>query len=233
MSNYLQHYGSPRIMRRLSLYYIMHYMLSAPSFHHIGQFLASNFAECGPWGERHVAYGLFNTTSAFRRLSTEAMKAEQGPRKFIESIGFTGSLGASNLAGEAFMSSCAELRKSLKYNKNAIIDIRKICDWAIMNKGFAYAGIPRAKSTFVESLLMPWLDNQPSDAVKEYILESLLRLFRDPRISPQTWTGISEDAISVMYRWLTKASLEQFLAVVDGNCPPTPWGSGGKAVNGW
>ena len=202
--------------RRLVRYYLMNFDPSMPTFQHIGSFLSRHKTDCGLWSERHTRFGIFDVRAGPHKLADEAMSPGTTPRKFFEGIGFTGSLAAARLTGEAFLSACRKTQKSLEASTQASADdLRRLADWAVVNGTFVYGGIPQAKSAFAEGMLLPWSTRNPSDEVREFVLGFMLGLFKDPRLSTTTWIGISEDAIRVMRRWLTKASLEQFLGVVD------------------
>jgi hypothetical protein len=64
-------------------------------------------------------------------------------------------------------------------------------------------------------LLLPWQERAPEDALRERITEFLLKHFKDPRIHPENWLKVPEEATAVLRRWLTRMALEQFLEVVD------------------
>jgi hypothetical protein len=49
------------------------------------------------------------------------------------------------------------------------------------------------------------------------------RYLNDPRIAHAEWAGVSDEAKRVMFRWLARASLEQFLAVVDHTAIGHQW----------
>ncbi|CAK0763199.1 Zorya protein ZorC EH domain-containing protein [Gammaproteobacteria bacterium] len=203
-------------LRRLVRYYLMQFDPSLPAYQHIGVFLSQRKADCGLWGERHTRFEIFDVRTGLHRLADEAMSFGTSPRKFLESIGFTGSLATARLTGEAFISACRKVQKSLETSTQASADdLLRLADWAVVNGTFVYGGIPQAKSAFAEGMLLPWSTRNPGDEIREFVLSFMLRLFKDPRLNATTWIGVSEDAKKVMLRWLTKASLEQFLGVVD------------------
>jgi hypothetical protein len=75
---------------------------------------------------------------------------------------------------------------------------------------------PELRRALADAYLRPWLNGDPSDGqLKARIQDFMLRRYGDPRTKPQRWTGVSEDARSVMQRWLVKVVLDQFLDVID------------------
>ena len=80
---------------------------------------------------------------------------------------------------------------------------------------FAFDSTPGADARMAEAMLLPWVDRQPPDEVRTFIEGHLLSLLHDLRIERSRWVDVDEEAKRVMRRWLTRASLEQFLDVVD------------------
>jgi len=69
-------------------------------------------------------------------------------------------------------------------------------------------------------VLLPWVKRAPPDELRELITAKLLSVFIDPRIRASGWVGVQPEAKNVFFCWLTKASLEQFLAFVDDIVQP-------------
>ncbi len=210
----LRYHGSSMVFRRLVWYYLRDYEPKRPSFHRIGDFLSTHVAKCGLWGERHARYRIFDAPNAFRTLCVEIMRSENGPRTFIEEIGFKGTLTSSKLVAEAFVYACDNVRSAIPRASDPLPSLQKIVGWAVINQSFAYEGARDAKKALGDVMLLPWVSRTPSDPVREWVFEWMLRLFKDPRIEPHNWMRISEDAKGVMFRWLTKASFDQFFEVV-------------------
>jgi len=72
-------------------------------------------------------------------------------------------------------------------------------------------------------VLIPWQSNDPPEELRDYIRATLLKFLNDPRVQPAEWNGVSSHAKGVMFRWLARASLDQFLAVVDQTAPGHQW----------
>ncbi|MBF0093860.1 MAG: hypothetical protein HQL34_04870, partial [Alphaproteobacteria bacterium] len=212
----LRYSASLPAFRRLVRYYLMNFDPSLPAFRRIGTFLAEHAADCGSWGEQNTKLRVFDADEGPRRLAEAAMAAGKDVRTALENIGFTGSLAAARFAGAAFVSACHKVGKSMETLPQPVTeDLHRLANWAVTNGAFVYGGVPQAKSALARAMLLPWSKKTPSDNVREFVLGFMLGLFKDPRLSRATWIGIADDARSVMLRWLTKASLEQFLGVVD------------------
>lgn len=86
-------------------------------------------------------------------------------------------------------------------------------------------GDPEARGEMVRGLLRVWLDNgpEPEDAVRLQIQDFLLRHLEDPRLQPQRWQEAGEEATNLMRRWLTRASLKAFFALISDHALDSHW----------
>lgn len=67
----------------------------------------------------------------------------------------------------------------------------------------------------VTALLSHWTARDPSDELRELIVENLIATYRDPRVDTGQWQGVDKSLMSIVYRWLTKADMYFFTGVVD------------------
>ena len=67
----------------------------------------------------------------------------------------------------------------------------------------------------VSALLTHWTTGDPSDELRELIVENLIATYRDPRIDTGQWQGVDKALMNILYRWLTKADMYFFTGVVD------------------
>jgi hypothetical protein len=68
----------------------------------------------------------------------------------------------------------------------------------------------------------PWTSKEPDRRLRETI-QSLLEFLGDPRINKDAWVRSDETARSIIIRWLAKATLKQFLKVVDRVAAKHQW----------
>ncbi|MEO5333358.1 MAG: EH signature domain-containing protein [Magnetococcus sp. YQC-5] len=211
--------SSPMLVKRLVRYYLIHYSPVTPGFRRIATYITDHITECGVWEERHHQHRLFDVNAAPGHLAATVMASEVDPQRSLSSLGFTGTLARSNILAEAFGRACWHFRKHLEQHNprhDRLTELRRIVAWASPHEmEFAFGGSPAIKKVFVEALLMPWANQTPTDEMREFITTTLIGMFQDPRLRPGAWSGIPEEALSILRRWLTKASLEQFIAVVD------------------
>ena len=214
----MRSYGSPTTIRRLVRYYLSAFDRNVPGFRRIGMYLIAHLEDCGIWEERHKAVRLFDVDRAPSML---AEGTGNDPQRFLAGLGFTGLLSRAGIVAAAFAVACRAARQRLLDGADAMPELRRLTDWAAPDgKTFLFGASGEAKIAFAGVMLGPWGVRTPSDEVRDFVTANMVGLFRDPRIYPGNWAGIPPDVVAVMLRWLTKASLEQFLAVVDAIVAP-------------
>lgn len=75
------------------------------------------------------------------------------------------------------------------------------------------------------ALLKPWLagGRGAGEGVREAIQEFLVAQLGDPRLRPRLWSAAGEDAVALMRRWLTKASLDAFFRLIREHALDSHW----------
>jgi hypothetical protein len=67
----------------------------------------------------------------------------------------------------------------------------------------------------ITAILSHWKSREPSAELISHITQSLVSAYQDPRVSRGgTWSGVSDDALSVILRWLTGENIRFFLDTV-------------------
>ncbi|WP_170392090.1 EH signature domain-containing protein [Ruegeria arenilitoris] len=84
-------------------------------------------------------------------------------------------------------------------------DIEKLFHWLHPDGQLAKQG---GASEAIEALLAPWLDEDPQEDVKRFLIDHLTESYGDIRINPgSAWINVSEQAKQVLLRWLTGESM--------------------------
>ncbi len=208
--------SSKSALLALIRFYLYNFNLQNSGIRKIALFLAVQATKRNwVWRERHNEVSIFNPALAPDLLSKKAQEAVDTPVSYLERMGFEGSLASARLAGYAFLKALEGLQLHLGEGPS-IEAIQKITSWGITReREFRYGAIPRARGRLAEALLLPWQNREPTPEVREYIERFLLEHYRDIRVDSSRWNDVSEGAKQIILRWLTKASLEQFLQVVD------------------
>jgi hypothetical protein len=214
---YVQQNHTPAIINGLIRYYLWHFDSTRTGFHRIG-FLLAEITENNRsrWAELHRLYRLFDPDEAPRRLAAAVMAGDRPPRDFLAQIGFSGSLMAARLVGDAFVRACEAIVEDAAAGRPPVPGYpARLVSWSVKGKEFLYGGVPRARPALADALLLPWVSVAASTELRDFIKRVLLGLLKEPRINPVAWADVSEAAQRLMCHWLAKVSLEQFLEVVD------------------
>lgn len=164
---------------------------------------------------RVSAHGLFdeNGANAFgKRLVTASEPLDD----VMSEAGLDGILadhGFAQIAVESMLSQVSVCLASGAVTANGIETILRFLGTnAIGERQLRY---PVMRATIGEVLLRPFRNGQmPPKEIKDKIQKFLLFHFDDPRIRRGNWSGVSEDAIQVMLRWLVHTTLTDFFRVV-------------------
>lgn len=84
---------------------------------------------------------------------------------------------------------------------------------------------PEATGGTVRALLAPWLrgGRGAGEDVRLAVQEFLLEHLGDPRLRPQLWKAAGEDAVALVWAWLTKASLDAFFRLIRDHALDSQW----------
>lgn len=82
---------------------------------------------------------------------------------------------------------------------------------------------PQQRRELAHALLLPWLQDNPPQPIREAIHVFLLQHLGDPRVSVGAWQGIHKNALKVFYRWMVGATLETFFNLLDQCALDSQW----------
>lgn len=172
------------------------------------------------WPQKISEFSLLNPARAPEILASRVLASEHDPYSIFQEAGLD-TLGRrfGGLVEAAFRKAC-HLVKSMK-GSDAVSGQRILIEWARKDDGdFGYE---RAWPDFVEASLTPWQIDEPSEVHKSALIKMLERFGGgDPRAVPSKWRSVMDNApgaYSVLMRWLTRASVLQFLDIVDRLMP--------------
>lgn len=172
------------------------------------------------WPARIRAFALFDPARAPTRLANAILDGDGSAREVFEQAGLI-TVGRANggLAEAAFRNAC-EMVGALRGDR-AVAGQTTLIEWARDDRG--QFNFPRAWPEFVTASLAPWEAVEPAEAHKSALLMMLESYGGgDPRAKPGKWRTVmdqSPGAYAVLLRWLTRASVLQFLDIVDRSMP--------------
>jgi hypothetical protein len=170
-----------------------------------------------PWKERDrwpVAiekYSLFEVDVAPVKLAKAAMDRQDVPlEQVLEDAGLdTPSRQIGKLSELAFANAARSISK-LK-GKQSIGPQNRLIDWAGRDK-FVFPG---AWAQYASGLLLPWSGERPPIDHGHLITKVVIDYASDPRLKPQRWEEVDQNAVAVVKSWLMRESFEMFFGIVD------------------
>lgn len=177
------------------------------------------------WRERHERFCLFDPD---RGPLTLALACVESPAPIGATLETAGISGIGRFGGMEL----AAFRKSLDLVARRLADeprggadaLDRVVAWYedALREGGTLA-FSHLRPPLATALLTPWQQATPDDDLRQRITDVLLKHLKDPRIHPENWTQVPEDAVAVLRRWLTQLALEQFFEVVDKVAEPGHW----------
>ena len=169
------------------------------------------------WKKRIKEFDLLDVDQAPRRLAIAILANPSTLHQVLRDVGLDGGINSqSKLAFAAFKAACAMV--STFPSDRVATAQSAVLSWN--DNGKANGRFPEGWVNICRSCLEPWKDREPSEQHKRLILEKLQAWGGgDPRINAKRtkWSQINNDApvaYGVLMRWLTKASVLQFLDIV-------------------
>ncbi len=165
------------------------------------------------WKERNARFRLFDPSSAPERIAVACLSATGTVRDALSSAGLDSPMLAQGRGLER-----AAYALALKRLRNGALagdgdrPFERIMEWSLVGGGLRF---PRDKRNLVDALLLPWTGQDPPEDLKKEIEAFLVAQFQDPRLHPEDWHEMSDEARWIMHRWLTRTALEQYLQIVD------------------
>lgn len=172
------------------------------------------------WSSRLDQFCLLDPARAPELIARRVLSSGKHPRDALAEAGLdTAGRRFGGLVEAAFRFACHLVMKW--QGQEAVDGQRVLIEWARDDAG--RFGYQKSWPEFVRASLLPWELVEPSEAHKSALIEMLERFGGgDPRAHPQRWREVMDNApgaYAVLMRWLTRASVLQFLDVVDRLMP--------------
>jgi len=169
---------------------------------------------------RLAQFSLLDPKKAPELIAKHMLTSGRHPREVLAEAGLdTGGRRFGGLVEAAFRIACSIVMGW--HGQEAAGGQRVLIEWA--RDDFGKFGYQKSWSNFVSAALVPWEVAEPSEAHKSALIEVLEHFGGgDPRAHPHRWREVMDrapGAYSVLMRWLTRASVLQFLDVVDRLMP--------------
>jgi hypothetical protein len=172
------------------------------------------------WPARLDDFSLLDPAKSPALIARRVLSSGKSPRDTLAEAGLdTVGRRFGGLVESAFRVACHLVMG--RNGQEAVDGQRTLIEWARDDAG--KFGYQKSWPDFVRASLVPWEMVEPSEAHKSALIEMLERYGGgDPRAQPQRWREVMDNApgaYAVLMRWLTRASVLQFLDVVDRLMP--------------
>lgn len=222
--SFLNSITSQRYLKTLIFVYLRNYSADMPSATLIQNTIKNKLDSTQKgsllaWKEKSDKFALFDGIQAENRLAKRVIGTSSDISAILEEAGLTGELSKTGLVEQTY-SHALEKIKDLPATKINNRIIENIIQWSSFESGLRFPGDKRLT---IDALLLPWANEEPSDETKQTILQFLSRHFGDPRLSSGSWHAGSDDARSIIRKWLVKETLEDFFRILDKTAIDSQW----------
>ena len=218
--NKLQELGRRSHFRSLASAFLIYFGDITDARRIVGRVLA-HWAEAigGTWNELSQSHKIFDPARGPEQIAGAAL-AKRTSAPGLLAMHQIGSLPAeSGFAEASFVEGLKIIRLAKKL---APLDrLEQIRLWGLKQDGSFF--FVNRKEILVDSLVLPYEQEQlPKDCQKKY-LEFLVGKLGDPRTKTTNWIAVSDEAKALVRKWLTGQTLGQFLDVVDHFALASQW----------
>lgn len=213
--------GQMSAYKRLVNAYLKDFNRNDKSFAEVANALAGVAAQFDwPWREKHNLFHLFSVERGPQKVAEAVISSELSIRDALDEVGLMDDFAYQGFGIESFRIALERYKA-----KPSVRMLNRILEWSCLDETIQFGSI---RDVIANGLLLPWANggNRPSQDIADTTRDFLLSHYKDPRLHSGLWNGVDGDAKSVMLRWLARASLEQFLQIVDDIASPelrTQW----------
>lgn len=175
-------------------------------------------AEFGALYDLKRDHDVFNPEKGPRRVAERCFAVEITPQTLLRPFGLRGQALSGGFGEAVFQVGMTHFRRRLERSPSEQA-ITLILAWADETGEAPFAS---QHTILAQTLLLPFSERDPAEAVKDRIVDALLERVGDPRTKPARWVQMT-DAAAVLRRWLTRQALRQFLDIVDEIAKPNHW----------
>ena len=177
------------------------------------------------WRARIEKYGLLKTPPGKKLAEIVMVTSDLPPFRVFEDAGLKrGILLGGGFAMCVFREICDDLSK--RHTPDRLDRFFKLLPESFVDKSDERVQLAESSLPFIaKALLSPYLESEPGDELRLRIIDTLIRLYRDPRINPTDWAGVDSDLVSILLRWLTAESFEMLMEVLNSSNQSMQWRS--------
>ncbi len=169
------------------------------------------------WTTLAEEYRLFKPKEGVDCLAGLLLQSDDLPTQVLSKAGIRGTAVRGGFCETVYREYC----RLIETSRGAVVGNHqnRLLDWlGLMDQNL----FVEASDSTANALLIPWAENDPPEELATKIRDYLIGALGDPRFSPIDWSNIPE-AMAIFLRWLTRASIYQFLDIVDQVTRGTPF----------
>lgn len=174
------------------------------------------------WQQRCLKFGLLNADQG-RSFVERVVSDSDNPDSHLREAGLHAGLERSGFlrSGVREFLQMVTLRQQQRLGPPQLGRLLKVLE---LNGGLRF-GTPAARREIANALLSPYVHGSTGSRTKEQLLSFFLRHFGDPRLrsGSRKWSGISDEILRVVTRWLVERVLEQFLTLIKETALDRHW----------
>lgn len=160
--------------------------------------------------DMHQQFSIFNPEHGPSRVAEACLAHSQPPLEFMQGYGLAAHALVTGFGAAVFGEGMKRIQREFGTDpRHDLVQLAR--QWIEEPLELSY---PAANLILAETLLLPFQSRDPSEEIKDEILETLLGRIGDPRTKKGNWVRMPQ-AAEVARRWLTRLALQQFLDIVD------------------
>ena len=174
------------------------------------------------WRDAQTQVSFFEPKSGPLRVATWLLDGPESVAEVLQHTGLADPLrGSGGYAKSVQVDLIGALPARLCDNR-AQSSVERGTDFLVSDGRLRF---PELRGPMAAGLVSAWFGaaQPPADATRRNVLEFLLRYLGDPRLRPANWIGAGEEAVALVRRWLTRASLEAFFDLISDHAHDAHW----------
>lgn len=219
----LRRRASGPALRRLALLWLLNFAPTQPAIAEVARLLRDKARPLrGALANPDIARRIFDPVTGPATLADELARDPAAPAAVLERHGLKGPAAEGGFVLASFRALLGVLGQAMAGKGSSYLPLLQ----RILAFSRNEQGTPRfdqARAALADTLLRPFVVEEPPPEVRKIIEIELLNRLDDPRLAAGRWAGVSETAKEVMLRWLAEATLEAFIAIVRKYADPGHW----------
>ncbi len=176
------------------------------------------------WAHVDARTRLFDVPDGTRTLARVLMERDVKVSTILREFGFHDPMRATSGYLRATQGELLALAPDQLAGQRSTLMASRLFEF-LASEGTLRFNEPQSAGQVARALLKPWLvgasgaSEDARAAVQQFLVETL----HDPRMKPQLWAAAGEEAIALVRRWLTKASLDAFFRLIRDHALDSHW----------